>query len=155
MFSLYHGDNLAVYWIQEKNYTWRFPCSPFTTEIILLYTGYTIKELGGELYLEVSLFSLYHGDNLTVQGRNWEKQEENRNDPEPDLNRCFNSIYVLFLFFSCFSKEKDRSSNCELESASSIRSAKELSLCHKLKYLNLNIFRTRCCKPLIFQTQTI
>ena len=28
---------------------------------------------------------------------------------------------------------------------------KELSLCNKIKYLNLNIFRTRCCKPLIFQ----
>ena len=33
--------------------------------------------------------------------------------------------------------------------------AKELSLCNKIKYLNLNIFRTRCCKPLIFQTQII
>ena len=32
---------------------------------------------------------------------------------------------------------------------------KELSLCNKIKYLNLNIFRTRCCKPLIFQTQII
>ena len=30
---------------------------------------------------------------------------------------------------------------------------KELSLCHKLKYWNLYIFRTRCCKPLIFLTQ--
>ena len=25
----------------------------------------------------------------------------------------------------------------------------------QIKYLNLNIFRTRCCKPLIFQTQII
>jgi len=25
----------------------------------------------------------------------------------------------------------------------------------EIKYLNLNIFRTRCCKPLIFQTQII
>ena len=32
---------------------------------------------------------------------------------------------------------------------------KELSLQHKIKYLNLNIFRTRCCKPLIFQTQIV
>jgi len=32
---------------------------------------------------------------------------------------------------------------------------KELSLCNKIKYLNLNIFRTRCCKPLIFQTLII
>ena len=30
---------------------------------------------------------------------------------------------------------------------------KELSLWNKIKYLNLNIFRTQCCKPLIFQTQ--
>ena len=33
--------------------------------------------------------------------------------------------------------------------------SKELSLWNKIKYLNLNIFRTRCCKPLIFQTQII
>ena len=32
---------------------------------------------------------------------------------------------------------------------------KKLSLWNKIKYLNLNIFRTRCCKPLIFQTQII
>ena len=32
---------------------------------------------------------------------------------------------------------------------------KELSLWNKIKYLNLNIFRTRCCKPLIFQTHII
>ena len=32
---------------------------------------------------------------------------------------------------------------------------KELSIWNKVKYLNLNIFRTRCCKPLIFQTQII
>ena len=32
---------------------------------------------------------------------------------------------------------------------------KELSLCHKLKYLNPYIFRIQCCKPLIFQTQII
>ena len=32
---------------------------------------------------------------------------------------------------------------------------KELSLCNKIKYLNPNIFRTRYCKPLIFQTQII
>jgi len=32
---------------------------------------------------------------------------------------------------------------------------KELSLWNKIKYLNLNIFRIRCCKPLIFQTQII
>jgi len=32
---------------------------------------------------------------------------------------------------------------------------KELSLWNKIKYLNLNIFWTRCCKPLIFQTQII
>ena len=32
---------------------------------------------------------------------------------------------------------------------------KELSLWNKIKYLNFNIFRTRCCKPLIFQTQII
>ena len=32
---------------------------------------------------------------------------------------------------------------------------KELSLWNKIKYLNHNIFRTRCCKPLIFQTQII
>ena len=32
---------------------------------------------------------------------------------------------------------------------------KELSLWNKLKYLNLNIFRSRCCKHLIFQTQII
>ena len=30
---------------------------------------------------------------------------------------------------------------------------KELSLWNKIKSLNLNIFRTRCCKPSIFQTQ--
>ena len=30
-----------------------------------------------------------------------------------------------------------------------------MSLWNKIKYLNLNIFRTRCCKPLIFQTQII
>ena len=33
--------------------------------------------------------------------------------------------------------------------------AKELSLWNKIKYLNLNIFRTWCCKSLIFQTQII
>ena len=33
--------------------------------------------------------------------------------------------------------------------------AKELSLWNKIKYLNLEIFRTRSCKPLIFQTQII
>ena len=27
-----------------------------------------------------------------------------------------------------------------------------MSLCNKIKYLTPNIFRTRCCKPLIFQT---
>ena len=32
---------------------------------------------------------------------------------------------------------------------------KELSLLNKIKYLNLNIFRFWCCKPLIFQTQII
>ena len=32
---------------------------------------------------------------------------------------------------------------------------KELSLCNKIKYLNPNIFRTRCCKPLIFQNLII
>ena len=32
---------------------------------------------------------------------------------------------------------------------------KELCLWNKIKYLNLNILRTRCCKPLIFQTQII
>ena len=32
---------------------------------------------------------------------------------------------------------------------------KELSLWNKIKYLNLNIFWTRCCKPSIFQTQII
>ena len=32
---------------------------------------------------------------------------------------------------------------------------KELSLLNKIKYLNLNIFRTRDFKPLIFQTQII
>ena len=32
---------------------------------------------------------------------------------------------------------------------------KELSLWNKIKYLNLNIFRARCCKSLIFQTQII
>ena len=30
---------------------------------------------------------------------------------------------------------------------------KELSLWNKIKFLILNIFRTRCCKPLILQTQ--
>ena len=30
-----------------------------------------------------------------------------------------------------------------------------MSLWNKIKYLNLNIFRTRFCKPLIFQTQII
>ena len=30
-----------------------------------------------------------------------------------------------------------------------------MSLCNKVKYLNPNIFRTRCCKPLIFQTLII
>ena len=29
---------------------------------------------------------------------------------------------------------------------------KELSLWNKIKYLNLNIFKTQGCKPLIFQT---
>ena len=33
--------------------------------------------------------------------------------------------------------------------------SKELSLWNEIKYLNHNIFRTRCCKPLIFQTQII
>ena len=32
---------------------------------------------------------------------------------------------------------------------------KELSIWNKIKYLNLNFFRTRCFKPLIFQTQII
>ena len=32
---------------------------------------------------------------------------------------------------------------------------KELSLWSKIKYSNLNIFRTRCCKPLLFQAQNI
>ena len=31
--------------------------------------------------------------------------------------------------------------------------SKKLSLWNKIKYLNHNIFRTQCCKPLIFQTQ--
>ena len=35
------------------------------------------------------------------------------------------------------------------------KNLKELSLWNKIKYLNHNIFRTRCCKPLIFQTQII
>ena len=35
------------------------------------------------------------------------------------------------------------------------RHTKELSLWNKIKYLNPNIFRTRCCQPLIFQTQII
>ena len=35
------------------------------------------------------------------------------------------------------------------------RMNKGLSLWNKIKYLNLNILRTRCCKPLIFQTQII
>ena len=30
-----------------------------------------------------------------------------------------------------------------------------MSLWNKIKYLNLNMFRTRCCKPMIFQTQII
>ena len=30
-----------------------------------------------------------------------------------------------------------------------------MSIWNKIKYLNLNIFRTRCCKPLIFQTLII
>ena len=38
---------------------------------------------------------------------------------------------------------------------SSMILTKELSLWNQIKYLNLNIFRTRCCKPLIFQTQII
>ena len=33
--------------------------------------------------------------------------------------------------------------------------SKELSLWNKIKYLNLNILRTRCCKPLILQIQII
>jgi len=33
--------------------------------------------------------------------------------------------------------------------------SKELSRWNKIKYLNLNSFRTRCCKPLIFQNQII
>ena len=37
----------------------------------------------------------------------------------------------------------------------SIFGGKELSLRNKIKYLNLNIFRTECCKPLIFQTNII
>ena len=36
-----------------------------------------------------------------------------------------------------------------------ILEVKELSVWNKIKYLNLNIFRTRWCKPLIFQTQII
>ena len=32
---------------------------------------------------------------------------------------------------------------------------KELSFWNKIKYVNLNIFRSRCCKPMIFQTQII
>ena len=32
---------------------------------------------------------------------------------------------------------------------------KELSLWNKIKYLNLNSFRTRCCKSFKFQTQII
>ena len=32
---------------------------------------------------------------------------------------------------------------------------KELSLWNKIKFLNHKIIRTRCCKPLIFQTQII
>ena len=35
----------------------------------------------------------------------------------------------------------------------SLKVTKELSLWNEIKYLNLNIFRTRFCKPLIFQTQ--
>ena len=33
--------------------------------------------------------------------------------------------------------------------------SKELSLWNKIKYLILNFFRTRCCKPSFFQTQII
>ena len=33
--------------------------------------------------------------------------------------------------------------------------SKELNIWNKIKHLNLNIFRTRCCKHLIFQTQII
>jgi len=36
-----------------------------------------------------------------------------------------------------------------------ILTSKEWSLWNKIKHLNHNIFRTRCCKPLIFQTQII
>ena len=30
-----------------------------------------------------------------------------------------------------------------------------MSFWNKIKYVNLNIFRSRCCKPMIFQTQII
>ena len=33
-----------------------------------------------------------------------------------------------------------------------MRCAKELSLCHKLKFSNPNIFATQCRRPYIFQT---
>ena len=33
-----------------------------------------------------------------------------------------------------------------------IKSAKDLSFCHKLKFSKPNIPATGCCKPLIFQT---
>ena len=33
-----------------------------------------------------------------------------------------------------------------------IKSLKELSLCHKLWFLNIYICATKCCRPLIFQT---
>ena len=40
-----------------------------------------------------------------------------------------------------------------VKNAAHILSKKELSFWNKIKYLNHNIFKTRCCKPLIFQTQ--
>ena len=59
----------------------------------------------------------------------------------------FKRIYDLS-FFGGFSKHLKKKIN--LPHVSFV-TAKELSLWNKIKYLNHNIFRTRCRKPLILQ----
>ena len=50
---------------------------------------------------------------------------------------------------------KKKTLSCKQLILDCICPSKELSLWNKIKYLNLNILRTRCCKPLILQIQII
>ena len=67
------------------------------------------------------------------------------------LYLCWDSINLWNCKNSWFSNVDETVSNSGF--GETLDSQKELSLCNKIKYLNPNIFRTLCCKPLIFHTQ--